>query len=68
MDVLALAELAASAAPAETQELTASPPPENFLGKPLNEYTTTEGLLLIVVLLLVLSLLGGFLRRCTSWL
>lgn len=52
----------------ETQEVVETPAPVEGLDKPLNEYTTTEGLLLIIVLLLVLSLLGDFWRRCTSWL
>lgn len=62
-----LAELAETTAQGETQELVEEPP-ENFLDKPLDSYSTTEGLLLIIVVLLVVSFLGGFLRRCMSWL
>lgn len=39
-----------------------------FLEKPLDEYTTTEGLLLILCILVFLSFLGGLLGRCFNWL
>lgn len=65
MEALDLAELTEAPAPSETQELTETP--ENFLTKPFDEYTTTEGLLLIIALLLALLLLGNFWRRCTPW-
>lgn len=66
-EALDLVELAETTAQGETQELVEEPP-ENFLDKPLDSYSTTEGLLLVIVVLLVISFLGGFLRRCMSWL
>lgn len=50
----------------ETVALTEAP--SNFLDKPFSDYTPTEGLLLLILLVLVLSLLGGFVRRCFGWL
>lgn len=61
-----LAELVKAPALGEVQELTEAP--DNFLTKPFDDYTTTEGLLFCILVVLVLSLLGDFLRRCTSWL
>ena len=53
----------------ETEETVAlTEAPSNFLDKPFSDYTPTEGLLLLILLVLVLSLLGGFVRRCFGWL
>lgn len=66
METMDLADLAEVPVQSETQELTVVP--DNFLTKPFDDYTTTEGLLLLIALFLVLSLLDKFFGRCTSWL
>lgn len=61
-----LVELTQSPTLDEAQELTETP--DNFLTKPFDDYTTTEGLLFCILVILVLSGLGSLLRRFTSWL
>lgn len=69
MEALDLAELSPSAAPADTQELVEDAPAlVEGLDKPFDDYTTSEMLLFFLVFTLVISLLGDYLRRCTSWL
>lgn len=68
MEPLELAELTQAPAQGETQELTEVPVPVGCLDKPFDDYTTTEGLLLILIVLLVIMSVGDYLRRCTSWL
>lgn len=66
METMDLADLAEVPAQSETQELTVVP--DNFLTKSFDDYTTTEGLLLLIALLLVLSPLDKFFGRCSTWL
>lgn len=68
MEDLDLAELAQTPAQGDAQELTEVPAPVGCLDKPFEDYTTTEGLLLILIVLLVIMSVGDHLRRCTSWL
>ncbi len=69
MEVLDGAEYVEPIVQDDLQTLTEVPAvPENFLEKPFAEYTTTEGLLLVVVLLLVLSQLMRAVKEGFRWL
>lgn len=64
-----LAELVEAPALGEVQEtVEVAVAPDNFLTKPFDDYTTTEGLLFCIFVSLVCAFLGRFLGRCTSWL
>lgn len=47
---------------------TAPPVPDTFMDKPFDDYTVTEGLLLIIVLLLLLSQVIRILKEGFHWL
>lgn len=69
METLAVAELAEGVAQGDTQELTEAPaPPENFLEKPLSDYSTTEGLLLLILLFLFAQFIVRLVKEGFHWL